>query len=423
MFRPEELIRRTRRVRAQTEALVGGLTAEDMVGQAFAEASPAKWHLAHTTWFFETFILAEVLRGRAPFHPAFRALFNSYYDTVGRNRPLQAARGLMTRPSLEEVMAYRRAVDRDLLELLAGADDEVLAQLAPLLDLGLAHEEQHQELILTDGLALFARNPLEPAWREPRSMPSRPVPNRKAPALAWIGHEGGLAAIGHGGAGFAFDNEGPRHAVVLAPFRLASRPVTNGEWLGFMQDGGYGNPRLWQSDGWDMVKAQGWAAPETWAERDGVWTAMTLFGRQKVDPDAPVCHVSWFEADAYASWAGARLPDEAEWEVVAANMPASGNLLDAGTLRPLPAPDGGPAPLQMFGDVWEWTSSCHRPYPGWRAPAGAFGEYNGKFMAGRMVCRGGSFATPAAHVRASYRNFWWPSARWQFTGLRLAEDA
>ncbi|MBC7906818.1 MAG: ergothioneine biosynthesis protein EgtB [Rhodospirillaceae bacterium] len=380
----EESARRFRRVRAQTEALVEGLTPEDLGAQAFTEASPAKWHLAHTSWFFETFLLTF----RPVFDPAFRDLFNSYYDSVSRARPAQGSRGWLTRPALAEVLAYRRWVDEGMGELLA--QDEVPV----LLDLGLAHEEQHQELILTDGLALFACNPLEPAWCTSKPPVHRPVQS------AWISHDGELVEIGHAGPGFAFDNETPRHPVVLAPFRLASRPVTNGQWQDFMADGGYANPLLWQSDGWDAVQAQGWTAPEYWRRDQGGWTVMTLWGRQPVDPHAPVCHVSWFEADAYANWAGARLPDEAEWEVAA----VIGGIGDV-------------------GDVWEWTASAHRPYPGWRAPKGAMGEYNGKFMAGRMVCRGGSFATPPGHCRPTYRNFWWPATRWQFTGLRLAEDA
>lgn len=416
----EDAVRRYRRVRARTETLVEGLSPEDRCAQAFREASPAKWHLAHTTWFFETFLLAGMDNRHHPFDPAFRMLFNSYYDAVG-DRPAQARRGLLTRPSMATVSAYRQAVDRAMVEVLAGGDGERAARLMPLLDLGLAHEEQHQELILTDGLALFAANPLEPAWRQPAKAPSG---GESGDGPDWVGHGGGLVEIGHDGPGFAYDNEGPRHPVMLAPFRLGARPVSNRQWLAFIEDGGYGRPMLWQSDGWEAARAQGWTAPEYWRHHDGVWTAMTLFGRQPVDWDAPVCHVSWYEADAFATWAGARLPGEAEWEVVAASLPVTGNLLEAGFFQPLPGVrGGGAAPSRMFGDVWEWTASPHRPYSGWRAPEGALGEYNGKFMSGRMVCRGGSFATPANHIRATYRNFWWPSARWQFTGLRLAEDA
>lgn len=393
----KEQVRRFRRVRAQTEALVEGLSPEDMGAQAFPDASPAKWHLAHTTWFFETFLLEGEAR------PGWRMLFNSYYDSVGE-RPLRARRGLLTRPSLAEILDWRHQVDHAVAEL----------DPTPALELGLAHEEQHQELILTDILALFAASPLEPAWRH---LPD--PPRRTAPPLAWIAHEGGLAEIGARGPGFAFDNEIPRHPVVLQPFRLASRLVTNGEWLAFMADGGYRRPLLWQDDGWNHVQAGGWSAPGGWEFRDGAWTAMTLAGRVRVDEHAPVCHVSWFEADAFARWAGARLPSEAEWEVMAATVPPSGNVLESGFFRPLPAPGSGGL-TQMIGDVWEWSADCHRPYPGWVPPAGAFGEYNGKFMAGRMVLRGGSFATPAAGARITARNFWQPETRWQFTGLRLA---
>lgn len=376
---------RYHRARAHTEALVEGLTPEDLGGQAFAEASPAKWHLAHTTWFFETFALP----GRPPFEPAFRDLFNSYYDSVGQ-RPRQAERGWLTRPPLERVLAWRHAVDEAMQSVLAHGGD------IAVLELGLAHEEQHQELILTDGLALFARNPLEPAWRS-----TPPPPPHEPSALEWIDIPGGIMEIGHGAAGFAFDNERPRHRCFLAPFRLASRPVTNREWLAFMADDGYARPLLWQSDGWDMVQAEGWQAPLYW-RRDGAdWTAMTLWGRRPLDPAAPVCHVSWYEADAFARWAGARLPLEAEWEAAADH----------------------PALAEMTGAVWQWTGSAHRPYPGYAPPAGAFGEYNGKFMSGRMVLRGGSFATPPDHLSPTTRNFWWPAARWQFTGLRLAADS
>ncbi|HLO75906.1 MAG TPA: ergothioneine biosynthesis protein EgtB [Magnetospirillum sp.] len=401
--RPDRPTRRYREVRARTLALVEGLSGEDMGGQAFAEASPAKWHLAHTTWFFETFLLA----GRPPFNPAFRALFNSYYDTIGP-RPRQCERGWLTRPALGEVLAWRRAVDAAMAERLTQADLP-----ADLLELGLAHEEQHQELLLTDGLALFARNPLEPAWTR------RPPPagGQAATPLDWRRFDGGMVEIGHAGAGFAFDNECPRHRQWLAPFRLATRPVTNGEWLAFMADGGYARPLLWQSDGWDAVQAEGWQAPLYWRRDQDDWTAMTLFGRRPLDMAAPVCHVSWFEADAYARWAGARLPTEAEWEVAAAGAPVAGTLQEGGALAPLPGTG------RMFGDVWQWTASAHRPYPGYAPPPGAFGEYNGKFMSGRMVLKGGSFATAAGHLQATSRNFWWPAARWQFTGLRLAEDA
>ncbi|CAA7622615.1 ergothioneine biosynthesis protein EgtB [Magnetospirillum sp. UT-4] len=381
VLRADHAVDRFRRVRAESERLTAGLTAEDMGGQAFPEASPAKWHLAHTTWFFDEFLVG----GEAVFDPAFRTLFNSYYDSVGA-RPPQAARGGLTRPGLEVVMQYRRWLDR-LVPDLAGRPGAV-----GVLAAGCAHEQQHQELLLTDILALFAGNPLEPAALavEPAAPP--------LPAEGWTEHGGGVAEIGASGDGFAFDNEGPRHAVLLAPFRLAARPVTAGQWQAFMADCGYERPELWQSDGWDAVRALGWQAPQYWRPEcspngGGAWTMMTLAGRRPVDADEPVRHVSWYEADAFARWAGARLPTEEEWEAA--------------------APGGA-------GAVWEWTGSAHRPYPGWRRPEGAMGEYNGKFMAGRMVLRGGSLATPAGGATRTTRNFWWPAARWQFTGLRLA---
>jgi len=375
-------IGRYRRTRAASVALTEGLTAEDMAAQAMADASPIKWHLAHTTWFFETFLLAP--GGVAAFDPAFRTLFNSYYDTVGA-RPPRAERGLLTRPALAAVMAWRDAVDAKIAAWIERAP------IGDRLDLGLAHEEQHQELMVTDLLALFARNPTEPAWRQaqPRAWPPA--------APGWIALDGGIAEIGHGGAGFAFDNETPRHPVMLRPCRIAARPVTNGEMLEFIADGGYRRPLLWQEDGWDEIGRQGWRAPEYWRRDDGGWTVMTVAGRRPLDEAAPASHLSWWEADAYARWAGARLPTEEEWEAA--------------------------SPRLCHGHVWEWTASAHRPYPGWRAPDGAFGEYNGKFMAGRFVLRGGSWATPAGHCRPTYRNFFPPSSRWQFAGLRLAEDA
>ncbi len=380
--RAGEAARTYRRIRAGTEALVEGMTPEDMNGQAFPEASPAKWHLAHTTWFFETFLLARRAPSWRPPRPEWRMLFNSYYDSVG-DRPPRDRRGLLTRPALDEVMSWRRMVDEAVLSLLDR--DPEPAELA----IGLAHEQQHQELIVTDGLALFAAHPLEPAW-------TRPHPHHVPPPPGWRSHGGGIVEIGAAADGFAFDNERPRHRTLLGPFRLAARPVTCGEWLDFMADGGYRRPTLWQEDGWTALRAAGWRAPEYWDRRDGTWTVMTVAGRRPVAPDAAVCHVSWYEADAYARWAGARLPAEAEWE--AADPPGAGL-------------------------VWEWTADAHRPYPGWRPAAGAFGEYNGKFMAGRMVLRGGSTATPPGSTTRHTRNFWPPATRWQFTGLRLAEDA
>jgi len=397
-------------VRARTLALVAGLSAEDMVVQSMPDASPVKWHLAHTTWFFETFVLVPHA-GRAPVNPDWGYLFNSYYDAVGPRHP-RPRRGLLTRPPVAEVLAWRSAVDAALADLL---EAEVPPAVLDLLELGLNHEQQHQELILTDVKHLLSGNSLRPAWRTPADTAPGPVP-----PLGWVAHPGGLVEIGHGGGGFAFDNEGPRHRVWLEPFRLADRPVTCGEWLAFMADGGYRTPALWLSDGWALVQQQGWEAPGYWEQGEEGWTRFTLSGQRPVDPAVPVAHVSQYEADAFARWAGARLPTEAEWEAVAAAHAPEDDTGFAEDDRADPAPLTGPS---WYGRVWEWTASAYLPYPGFRPAEGAVGEYNGKFMSGQMVLRGGSCATPAGHVRASYRNFFPPAARWQFSGLRLATDA
>ncbi len=412
-------------VRRQTEALAAPLSPEDQMVQSMPDASPAKWHRAHTTWFFETFLLTPFLPGWRPFDERWGFLFNSYYEAVGARYP-RPHRGLLTRPSVEEVARYRAAVDAAMFDLLAGpaAGRE---DIAALVRLGINHEQQHQELLLTDILHAFSCNPLRPAWRpDGPSLDEAPPP---APP-AFIAFAGGLREIGHEGGGFAFDNEGPRHTVFLHPFRLANRPVSNGEWLDFIDDGGYRRPELWLSDGWAAVQAEAWQAPLYWRQDvgDGGRTTMTLAGVQRLDPAAPVCHVSFYEADAFARWAGKRLPGEAEWEFAASRVPVAGTFVDVGapersTLRPLPAGPAGSGKLrQLFGDVWEWTQSPYAPYPGFRPAEGAVGEYNGKFMCNQMVLRGGSCVTPGGHVRATYRNFFYPHQRWQFTGLRLAED-
>ncbi|MBI4183160.1 MAG: ergothioneine biosynthesis protein EgtB [Proteobacteria bacterium] len=413
----ETLLQRFRAVRASSRDLVAGLAPEDMVVQPMADASPAKWHLAHTTWFFETFFLVPHLAGYRPFHPGFAYLFNSYYEAAGPRHP-RPRRGLITRPTAAEVMGYRAHVDAGMERLIGTLAEEHWEAIAPVLALGLAHEEQHQELTLTDLLNLFSCNPLHPAYR-----PYRPAPARTTAPLSWVAFPGGVREIGHAGDGFAFDNEGPRHEVLVRPFRLASRLVTGGEWQAFMADGGYARPELWLSDGWATVRAEGWRAPLYWEEIDGGWQVMTLAGLKPVEAHAPVCHVSFYEADAYARWAGKRLPSEAEWEVAAEGLAQEGNTLGSGFLRPVAAKERAGGLTQMFGDVWEWTRSPYAPYPGFRAAAGALGEYNGKFMCNQMVLRGGSCATPDGHVRATYRNFFYPQQRWQFMGLRLAEDA
>jgi ergothioneine biosynthesis protein EgtB len=404
------------RVRSVTEALARPLSPEDCALQSMPDASPVKWHLAHTTWFFETFVLVPHVSDYEPFDPAFRVLFNSYYNAVGERHP-RPERGLISRPDLAAVRRYRAHVDGAMRALIRAP---LAADVAALIELGLHHEQQHQELILTDVKHLFSRNPARPAY-EPR-WPLLPV---KPAALEWHRHPGGLASIGHRGEGFAFDNETPAHQAFVAPFELASRPVTHGEFAAFIADGGYRRAELWLSLGLDTVQAQRWQSPLYWEQRDGRWWTFTLHGMAEIDPHAPVCHVSYFEADAYARWAGARLPTEFEWEIAAAGIVPSGNFLDSGALHPLPSPGDASAraPQQLFGDVWEWTSSSYAPYPGFRAAAGAVGEYNGKFMCNQYVLRGGSCATPASHIRATYRNFFPPDARWQFSGIRLARDA
>ena len=402
---------RYRQIRRATERLCEPLSAEDCQAQSMDDASPVKWHLAHTSWFFETFVLEGRLPGYTTFHPDFRVLFNSYYQSVGpqHSRP---QRGLLTRPALDEVLAYRRHVDHQMLALL-----ESPARSAPraTIELGLHHEQQHQELILTDVKHLFACNPLRPAYR-----PTPPSAMAPAAPLTWCEYPEGMRSIGHAGDGFAFDNETPRHRVFLPAFTLASRLVTNGEVLDFIADGGYRRPELWLSDGWITVARLGWQAPMYWEQHNGTWLAMTLAGLRELHQHEPVCHVSYYEADAFARWAGARLPTEAEWEVAAADAVVEGNFVEGGLLRPTSAPAG--APVQLFGDVWEWTGSAYSPYPGYEPPAGALGEYNGKFMCNQFVLRGGSCATPRSHIRVTYRNFFPPAARWQFTGIRLARD-
>jgi dimethylhistidine N-methyltransferase len=420
-------LHRYRAVRQATEALTRWLTPEDQLAQSMPDASPTKWHLAHTTWFWETFLLVPGLAGYKAFDPRFHYLFNSYYEALGPRQP-RPERGLLTRPSLDDVLAYRAHVDEAMGRLLARDAQAV----ADLLDLGLAHEEQHQELILMDILHLFAQSPLQPAYAPPRATEPGPAPD----APRFVGFEGGLVEIGHAGPGsgdaFAFDNESPRHKVWLEPFELADRLVTNAEWLAFMADGGYRRPELWLSEGWARARAEGWDAPLYWQpapderngpdEKNGGWAAMTLHGLRPLDPAAPVAHISFYEAEAYAAWAGARLPTEAEWEHAAQGLPVAGNFAGSGRLAAT-APPPAAGLRQMFGDLWEWTRSAYAPYPGFKPAGGAVGEYNGKFMAGQFVLRGGATVTPAGHVRASYRNFFYPHQRWMFSGLRLARDA
>jgi ergothioneine biosynthesis protein EgtB len=412
----ESLLRHYHRVRSESEALASPLTPEDAQIQSMPDVSPTKWHLAHTTWFFETFVLSRSKEYR-PQREEYMFLFNSYYNAVGAQHP-RPRRGMLSRPSLDEVYRYRHAVDASFRRYLERAGDAELAEAAAIIRLGLHHEQQHQELMLTDILHVFSTNPLKPAYSTdpaPQAAPS--------PELVWHRFPEGVRWMGHEGGGFSFDNETPRHRTFVPAFEIASRLVTAREYVEFMSEGGYERPDLWLSDGFQTVRQEGWTAPLYWERRQGTWWRMTLHGMRPIDPNAPVSHVSYYEADAYARVRGARLPTEAEWEAATNGAPIEGNFQDSGFLAPLgPSAVAIDRPQQMYGDLWEWTGSAYLPYPGFRPGPGALGEYNGKFMSGQMVLRGGSFATPADHIRPTYRNFFPPQARWQFTGIRLAKD-
>ncbi|MBS1811503.1 MAG: ergothioneine biosynthesis protein EgtB [Acidobacteria bacterium] len=408
------LIPQYHRVRQATESLCQSLSAEDCGAQSMPNCSPAKWHLAHTSWFFETFVLEPVLPNYQAFHPQFRMLFNSYYKTVGEQHP-RPQRGLLTRPTLDEVRAYRQHVDQAMAQVFARAS-KIPSEIWNVVELGCHHEQQHQELLLTDLKHLFSCNPLAPAYQD-----AVPTQEFHSIALEWHSYAEGVQWIGASGEGFCFDNELPRHRVFLDAYALASRLVTCEEYLQFMKDGGYSRPELWLSDGWDAAQQQRWRAPLYWEQNeDHTWTIFTLSGRRALHPAEPVSHISYYEADAYARWAGARLPTEMEWEYAATQVPVIGNFVETKLLHPLPATKTEAPLSQLFGDLWEWTQSAYSSYPGFAPQAGALGEYNGKFMCNQMVLRGGSCATPQSHIRASYRNFFSPETRWQFSGIRLA---
>jgi len=403
-------------IRALSEQLAAPLGPEDQCVQSMADASPTKWHLAHTTWFFETLVLVPHAPGYTLYNPAYAHLFNSYYEALGARHP-RPQRGLLTRPTIGEVLAYRGHVDEAMARLFETASRTERARFEDMAELGLHHEQQHQELILTDIKHAFSCNPLLPVYAPPVIVA---VAEAKPPE--WVAFAGGIIPVGHSKDDFAFDNEGPRHLVLLRPYRLASRLTTCADYLDFIADGGYSRPEFWLSDGWVTAQSQAWTAPLYWSHGEGGWQMFTLNGLQPVRRDEPVVHVSFYEAAAFAAWAGKRLPTEFEWEAAALAQPVVGNFLDP--LRPHPKPAGAATGMaQMYGDAWEWTRSSYEPYPGFRPFQGAAAEYNGKFMCGQMVLRGGSAASPQGHIRPTYRNFFPPAARWQFSGIRLAEDA
>lgn len=417
----DSLIESYRTVRDFSVTLSGPLETEDYVIQSMPDTSPTKWHLAHTSWFFETFILSKAVKGYKSPSPEYAYLFNSYYIQAGE-RHFRPKRGLISRPTVKETFDYRRFVDENMLRFMEDANGRDWARLSPSIEIGIHHEQQHQELILTDIKHVFSENPLRPAYIERNAGNGRG--KKLLPPSEWIDFDEGIYKIGHDGGGFGYDNEFPAHKVYLKPFRLQSCLVTNRDYMEFMEAGGYAAPELWLSEGWNQVQSNGWSAPYYWEKRDGEWYAFTLSGMRKIEPDEPVCHISYFEADAYARWAGGRLPTEAEWEIAASELHVEGNFVDDRMFHPAPVNggEGKGALMQMYGDVWEWTQSAYNSYPGFKALPGALGEYNGKFMCNQLVLRGGSCATSKSHIRKTYRNFFPPDARWQFMGVRLAAD-
>jgi ergothioneine biosynthesis protein EgtB len=432
--RVDRLLARFHQIRDFTNALCTDLEPEDCVVQSMPDVSPIKWHLAHTTWFFETFILKKFLPGYRAEIPEYAYLFNSYYNAAG-DMHRRDLRGLLSRPTVKQAQRYRASIDSHVDNLLSGADEKLLDEIEPILVLGIHHEQQHQELLITDIKHVFAQNPLYPVFRSARVRHSVRAEERTATECHpydFVDFDEAAMEIGHDGRGFAYDNEEPRHRVLVPPFSLATRPVTNGEYIAFIEDNGYARPEFWLSLGWMTINEQRWQAPLYWTKRDGAWWNFTLSGFRPVDESEPVTHVSYFEADAYANWAGARLPTEFDWERAALDCPIEGNFVENELFHPVPVAVASAVSAdklmqrqhlhQMFGDVWEWTRSAYSPYPGYRAAPGALGEYNGKFMCNQYVLRGGSCATSRTHIRRTYRNFFQPEKRWQFTGIRLARD-
>jgi len=416
----ESLAELYKAVREFSHTLAEPLEIEDYVVQSMPDVSPTKWHLAHTSWFFETFVLSKALPDYKPPNPQYAYLFNSYYVLAGE-RHLRPKRGLISRPTVEETYSYRNHVDEGLLQFMENAGDKEWRDLASVIEIGIHHEQQHQELILTDIKHVLSENPLHPEYINKKKNGRTANTTQE---LRWVAFEGGIFNIGHQGDGFGYDNEYPNHKVYLNPFKLGSRLITNAEYMEFIEDGGYETPEIWLSEGWSSVETNGWIAPLYWQKQNGQWTEFTLSGLRKVAPDEPVTHVSYFEANAYARWAGSRLPTESEWEAAASNLEKDGNFVENLNFHPLSldkSSNGNPL-KQMFGDVWEWTQSSYSAYPGYKTPPGALGEYNGKFMCNQMVLRGGSCATSKSHIRKTYRNFFPADARWQFMGIRLAKD-
>jgi ergothioneine biosynthesis protein EgtB len=413
----ESLISFYKTVREFSHTLAEPLEIEDYVVQSMPDVSPTKWHLAHTSWFFETFVLSKALSDYKSPNPQYAFLFNSYYVQAGE-RHLRPKRGLISRPTVEETYSYRNHVDESMIQFMENSDDKTWTEYAPVIEIGIHHEQQHQELIVTDIKHVLSENPLNPEYIH-KDITNAP---KEAGELKWVDFDGGLFNIGNDGSGFGYDNEFPNHKIYLNPFKLGSRLITNGEYMEFMKAGGYETPEIWLSEGWATVETQGWSAPLYWEKRHGGWMHFTLTGLREVEPSEPVTHVSYFEADAYARWAGSRLPTEAEWEVAASNIEIEGNFVDNMNFHPSSINNNGGALKQMYGDVWEWTQSSYSAYPGYKTPPGALGEYNGKFMCNQMVLRGGSCATSKSHIRKTYRNFFPANARWQFMGIRLAKD-
>ena len=415
-FSREKLLKKYDNVRNFSEKLCEPLETEDYVIQSMPDVSPTKWHLGHTSWFFEAFVLGNADKNYKSLHPLYTYLFNSYYVQIGE-RWLRAHRGLLSRPTVKQVYAYRKFVNENVREFIINCDENTFTKFAPIIEIGLNHEQQHQELLLTDIKHVLSLNPLNPVYAEQKFIKSE-----RATDINWINFDSGVFEIGFEGDGFSYDNEGPKHKEYLNSFAIADKLITNRGYIEFIEDGGYKNAALWLSDGWAMVETEKWKAPLYWENRDGEWWNFTLNGFRKVAAEEPVCHISHYEADAFARWKDARLPTEAEWEVAAGNLPYKGNFVEDKNYHPIALEKTKDGLNQMYGDVWEWTQSAYSPYPGYKPLPGALGEYNGKFMSNQMVLRGGSCATSQSHIRNTYRNFFPSHSRWQFTGIRLAKD-